>query len=379
MRARLTLVAALVLAAAGCADGGGAADGGAPADADAGAAGPDARAAAPDGSADPGGPDITYAPHTVLEIPTEVDVDGAPDLADPHVVKVGGTWYLYASQSKRDLHVWLSEDLAAWRDGGVVWAPTPGTWNAEGQVWAPHVEPTPDGWFLYYTAGQRIGVARGDGPLGPFVDVYDRELVGGGHGGVGDGVFEHRDPAAQPPALDPLDFEEYAIDAFVLRAGDGRRVLYFCAYTPLSVIHAVPLLDWTVLADEPPRPVLTPEPTTWERLVNEGAWVEEHAGRFHLVYSGAAANTADYGLGVAVAADPFGPFTKRADNPLLHTNAAAGFYGPGHHGIADGAFGDRLLFYHTKVSPALGFDRRVRYVPVSFDAAGDLRLDVPQP
>jgi GH43 family beta-xylosidase len=97
------------------------------------------------------------------------------------------------------------------------------------------------------------------------------------------------------------------------------------------------------------------------------------------MYSGNGADTADYGVGIAEGSTPLGPFTKREDNPILHAAPQAQFYGPGHHSVVEGAEGDLLMFYHTKVAPELGYDRRIRYVPVSFSADGPLTLDVPQP
>jgi beta-xylosidase len=297
------------------------------------------------------------------------------------LIRVDGAWFLYATQTKRDLHVWVSDDLAHWRREGPVWQPMPGAWNAAHQVWAPHVEATPDGYFMYYTADMKIGVARADSPTGPFVDVLDAPLVGGGHGGVGDGVYlyEKTGDEYDKTAAFLLDYQEYAIDAFVLARPGNQRLLYFSAYTPLSTIHAVPMKDWTALEDVAPAPVLAPDPATWEGVVCEGVFVLEHGGRFHLMYSGNGADTIDYGVGVAVADSPLGPFERYAENPILHASPAASFLGPGHHGIVEGASGDLLMFYHSKVSDAKGFDRRIRYAPVAFDGMGRIGLDVPQP
>jgi beta-xylosidase len=323
---------------------------------------------------------VEYAPHTVLAVPVEADADGAPDIADPQPIRVGGTWYLYATQSKRDLNTWSSRDLREWRAEGPVWSPTPGSWNAKGQVWAPHVEVTPDGFFLYYTADMQIGVARADSPLGPFVEVYDHPLVGGGHGGVGDGVFVY-DPgegAYDRFAAFLTDFEEYAIDAFVLRPAGRASVFYYTSYLPLSTIHGRELKDWTTLADAPAVPLVGPgEP--WEGFVAEGVTVIEHGGRFTMLYSGNSGESVDYAVGVATAGDPLGPFAKDAANPFLKADPDAAFYGPGHQGVVEGAFGDLLMFYHTKVSADPGFDRRIRYAPLTFDDAGRVALGVPAP
>src|SRR5262245_21155712 len=85
---------------------------------------------------------IVYEPHQVLAIPA----DG--DIADPDVIRIDGTWYLYATNTQIDFEVWTSDDLAIWRSGGKVWTPTPGSWNQArnlGGAWAPHVQATPEG------------------------------------------------------------------------------------------------------------------------------------------------------------------------------------------------------------------------------------------
>ncbi len=324
--------------------------------------------------------EITYRSHEVLALETVVDVDGSPDIADPHVIKVDGSWYLYATQTKRDLQVWISDDLATWRLGDTVWSPTAGSWNEPGQVWAPHVEAGDDGrYYLYYTAHFQIGVAAADTPLGPFKEVYDHPLVGGGFGGVGDGVFDYEPgPDGHNIARELLtDFEEYAIDAFVLRAGDGSMTIYFSAYSPVSELFGLPMLDYTILAEIAPTKLTTPNLSGWEGFVNEGAWVIEGEGRFHLMYSGNGADTARYAIGVATGSSPLGPFEKREDNPILKRHDDLGFFGPGHHSVVEGAFEDLLVFFHTKVSDQKEFNRRIRYAPMSFDEEGSIRIEQP--
>ncbi|NOZ00472.1 MAG: family 43 glycosylhydrolase [Deltaproteobacteria bacterium] len=312
---------------------------------------------------------VTYLPHTVLNLQTAIDQDGNPDIADPVVIRDEDTWYLYATQTKKDLHVWRSKDLKDWVRSGPVWEPTPGAWNARGQVWAPHVQATDEGYYMYYTADMQIGVARADTPKGPFIDVFDHPLVGGGYGGVGDGKYQY-DPGDGEydfRAAFALDFEEKAIDAFVLKASDGSLTLYFSAYRPFSMIYGVPMTSWTSVADEAPTTLIEPDPQGWEGFVAEGAWVVEHDGRFHLMYSGNAADMPQYSIGAAVGDSPLGPFVKYAENPILSQDPDADFFGPGHHCLVEGAFGDLLMFYHTKVSKQQGFDRRIRYAPVAFD------------
>ena len=255
---------------------------------------------------------------------------------------------------------------AVWEAGGTVWRPTPGTWNAEttnGGIWAPNVVSTDRGFYLYYTANTRVGVARSDSPLGPFVDLYDHPFVGAGYGGVGNGIVGEK----------PLDLEERAIDANVLEGEDGSLTLYFVANDPLSTIEAIPMIDYETLADEPPTRLLAPT-DPWEGIVCEGPFAVEHDGRVHLGYSGNAAPTVDYAIGGAVASSPLGPFERYPDNPLLAQMPDIELYGPGHHSLVAGAHDDLLIFYHTKSTSRPGYDRRIRYAPARFED-GELRVD----
>ncbi|GMV13640.1 MAG: family 43 glycosylhydrolase [Polyangiaceae bacterium] len=310
--------------------------------------------------ADERGPGEVGSPHRLIELPTDGDV------ADPHVIQVGGTWYLYATNAPDELRVWHSDDLETWTFGGAVWKPTPGSWNAGQGVWAPHVQLAPDGsFYLYITANLRIGVAKASSPLGPFVDVFEHPLVGDGYGHVGNGALGEK----------PLDFDERAIDAFVLDDA-GELTLFFSAYDPTSKIYATPMLDYTTLDDVAPKLVLAPS-EGWEGLIVEGAWVEQHAGRYHLMYSGNIYMSTSYAIGVAESDAPLGPYQRYPNNPILKTDEALELYAPGHNSVSTGRDGARAIFYHTKRAPEVGADRRLRYAPLGFGADG--RVVVPEP
>jgi beta-xylosidase len=234
-------------------------------------------------------------------------------------------------------------------------------------VWAPHVEASPDGsYYLYISYSLRIGVARADSPLGPFVDVLDHPLVGLGYGHVGNGVLGDTQ----------FDVDENAIDAFVLRDDDGSLTLFFSAYDPLSKIYATPMLDYATLADVEPQLVLAPD-QGWEGPIAEGAWIEKHAGRYHLMYSGNVYLTTSYAIGVAVADSRLGPYEKYPDNPIFSTNVDAELFAPGHNSVVAGFGEERLMFYHTKQSGAAGADRQIRYALVEYDADGRLGVQWP--
>jgi len=307
--------------------------------------------------------DIQYSFHTPLPIPDEGSI------ADPCVVRVGCTWYLYATHSQTDLQVWYSDDLTNWTEGPTIWTPTQ-PWQTEDNlcgIWAPHVEPNWDGFYLYYTANCRIGVAFSESPTGPFVDIYDHPLVGNGYGGVGDGVLHGNSLQ---------DFDDLAIDPFVLRTAGSETFLFHNTFNPVSTISAQRMTDLRTVEGSP-QVMLEPELESWEGFIREGAFVLENEGKFHLMYSGNMFDMPEYGIGVATADEPLGPYTRDPRNPILKTNMETGIYGPGHNGVATGVHGEWLIFYHTKIEAAQSDTRQVRYGPLWFDDEGNLNVEQP--
>lgn len=286
------------------------------------------------------------------------------------MTRVGDRWYLSGTTSPDGFEAWSSTDLRTWRYEGFIWRPTPGSWNDTGSFWAPDIHLDDDGSFLlYYTAGQRIGVARGPSPAGPFTDLLDHPLLGGGYGGIGDGEYVR----TGIPLLDELvNTDEQAIDAFALDTSDGRRFLYFSGSpTPgPSTIEVVELID-DVTPVGPPTVVLDIDVVSWEGVVREGPWVEEIDGRFHLTYSGSPFWSTCYSVGEAVADTPLGPFVRVGPGPFLHDDPAIGFYGPGHHSFTTAPDGTPVIFFHTLRPTG---DRQTRLALVVRDAAGNLRL-----
>ncbi len=303
--------------------------------------------------------------------------EGPIGAADPDVMRVGDTWYLYATTTDAGFEAWSSTDLRTWVYEGLVWTPTAGSWNDHGSYWAPDLHQSDAGFFLYYTAGEHIGVARADSPLGPFEEVLDHPLIGGGNGGVGDGTYWGT-PTEPVPILDS---DETAIDAFLFEAADGSMTLYFSSYPVLgiAVMSAIPMLDETTPAPGPATVVLEAEVASWELFIREAPVVYEHDGLIHLSYSGMGADTTCYSLGEATADNPLGPFVRKPTNPILHADPVIGFYGPGHHSIVEGPDGGLIMFFHTKNDYQPGYERRVRWAPVSIDANGELSFDVPPP
>jgi hypothetical protein len=82
----------------------------------------------------------------------------------------------------------------------------------------------------------------------------------------------------------------------------------------------------------------------WEAHLIEGMWLVERGGRCYLFYAGNDFSTTEYGIGVAIADSPLGPYRKTA-GPLLRSTKE--WWGPGHPSFAPGPDGEPLLFFHA--------------------------------
>lgn len=100
-----------------------------------------------------------------------------------------------------------------------------------------------------------------------------------------------------------------------------------------------------------PRIILVND-LAWEGHLIEGPWLMRHEDHYYLFYSGNDFSTADYGIGVAIASSPLGPFRKM-DDPILRSSAD--WRGPGHPSVALGPDGVPRLFFHAFVPGRAGY------------------------
>ena len=91
----------------------------------------------------------------------------------------------------------------------------------------------------------------------------------------------------------------------------------------------------------------------WEGHLIEGPWVTRQQGRYWLFYAGNDFATPAYGIGVAVADHPLGPYRKQPE-PLLKSTAR--WWAPGHASVAPGLDGEPQLFFHAFHPGAGGYN-----------------------
>ncbi len=82
----------------------------------------------------------------------------------------------------------------------------------------------------------------------------------------------------------------------------------------------------------------------WEGHLIEGPFVTRQQGRYWLFYAGNDFSTPAYGIGVAVADHPLGPYSKQGE-PLLRSTRE--WTAPGHASVAPGLDGAPQLFFHA--------------------------------
>lgn len=268
----------------------------------------------------------------------------AKDIADPHVIRADGFYYLYATTHGRGYDVYVSKDLVNWTNGGPVFSGRRG-------AWAPDVFQDRQGdgkFYLYYTDDadpaqprkKRIGGAVADRPTGPFEDK-------------GTLVME-------------------AIDAHLFRDDDGRYFLYYANLAGGFKMMAQTMAGPLKKTGEPKLILQPTEP--WEKKsgwVTEGPFMLKHNGTYYLMYSGTGADSPNYGIGYATAKNPLGPFEKFAGNPIVSRGGKV--FGPGHHCVVEGPKGGLWLVYHQKWDDTQSYRRFLAIDPMHFDDQAVIR------
>jgi beta-xylosidase len=111
----------------------------------------------------------------------------------------------------------------------------------------------------------------------------------------------------------------------------------------------------------------------WEGHLIEGPWVTRQQGRYWLFYAGNDFGTPAYGIGVAVADHPLGPYAKQPE-PLLKSSRS--WWAPGHASVAPGLDGAPQLFFHAFLPGTGGYNAfralltaRLRFGPGGVEVA----------
>jgi arabinan endo-1,5-alpha-L-arabinosidase len=119
------------------------------------------------------------------------------------------------------------------------------------------------------------------------------------------------------------------------------------------------------------RVVLTND-LDWEGHLIEGPFVTRQDGRYRLFYAGNDFASPAYGIGVAVADHPLGPYRKQGE-PLLRSTRE--WVAPGHASVAPGLDGKPQLFFHAFHPGTGGYNAFRALLTVGLKFSGD-RVEV---
>lgn len=275
----------------------------------------------------------------VFRNPVITDSQGI-DHGDPFVMQYNGVYFLYHT-GVQAVHAYTSTDLVTWEYQGEALKPGgPDHW-AQTDFWAPEVMHHNGTFYMYVAATRkkadgtgddhmrRQGIARASSPLGPF--EWD------------------------PRPLVPWD---WSIDGHPYRDTDGQLWFFYNIRT-----GATRYKDGTTGCGNVVERMLAPDKLEgvqapvafpserWEGTRegtwywNEGPFVLKRRGRYYQMYSGGFYRDDTYGVGVATAPAPMGPWIKYPGNPILRTGTD--ILGPGHHCVVTGPDGvTPYVVYH---------------------------------
>lgn len=259
------------------------------------------------------------------------------DFPDPDVLRVGGTYYAYATNSAAgNIQMIQSTDLKQWTVLGDA-LPHLASWAQPGGTWAPGVFELNGSFVLYYAAldghsgKQCISVAVAVEPQGPFVDNSTSPLVcqldlGG--------------------SIDPSPFVDARGTPYLAWKSEGANG------QPPTIWSQ--RLSTNGLAFVGPAPTALLQPSQgWEAGVVEGPFILLSSGQYYLFYSANNWDKANYAIGVALCQGPSGPCSKPLDHSIISSQGAMS--GPGGPSLFTDTQGGLWIAFHAWSSWAVGY------------------------
>jgi hypothetical protein len=251
--------------------------------------------------------------------------------ADPTVLKIGDTYYIYATGDGIKLasgqpQVWISKDFVNWYNYKLDIRLPEGLNNN----WAPDVVPGRDGKYYYYMGncerGCNIYGYVSDSPMGPFTPTNNgRPVI----------------PAGVPKNGFP------SLDAQMLLDDDGSLYSYFgtwCSsfggigFAKIDPNNMHSLLSTSMI------------PMSEVPKAFEASYPMKRNGKYFLMYSSGDCRLSSYAVHYSVSDKPEGPFTPGKNNPILSTTADGSVDGPGHHSVLKEG-NEYYIVYHRHDNP----------------------------
>ncbi|KFI47494.1 family 43 glycosylhydrolase [Bifidobacterium biavatii] len=275
--------------------------------------------------------------------------------ADPAIIHYHGSYY-YVKVDNGTIVLVKSNWLGDISTGETATVLEEG--NGLEQYWAPELHRLDGAWYIY-VAAQKVG------------DTIHRTYVLSNHAD---------DPMSGEWQIEPMGGmdDKFAIDATVVETKRGRWLVWSGWEGYENVQQNLYIARMVSPVEVKSEKILISEPDhDWERVgdpkVNEGPAAIVHGDTVNLTYSASGSWTDDYCIGLLTAsatADLSDPsaWTKH-DKPIL--SKGHGIYGPGHNSFVESPDGRQtLMIYHSARWSGGGWNRSVRFQPVTFDKNG---------
>lgn len=318
--------------------------------------------------------------------------------ADPFVLTVGDTYYLYGTTQRLSMggfDCYESKDFQNWTLHEGIFLPSAGAWNSS-DFFAPEVYRFGDTYYLYYSASgilpdggnhHYFNVAVSSSPSGPFVEYQGKDAFG-----------QTIDCKKNCLWSDPKEPGYVLLDQTLFADEDGTTYLYYSIYDGANTcqyIVGMALLDpvtvdWStykVLVRPGPQDLTDSSAPTLPWEVERGFNVAEGPclvksplnGRYYLTYSINGYPDRNYSVCYASSDSPLGDYVKPYEKGQSWSNLLFGYSGSNygttfiqwnlfmsgtaHHSIFQSPDGEWWIVYHAHVNRsnvdngrAVGFD-----------------------
>jgi beta-xylosidase len=270
---------------------------------------------------------------------------------DPFIMLYNGTYYAYGTSSPNGIVVYTSDDLTTWQIPENNLALNKADVWADRRFWAPEVYHVKGKFYMYYSADEHICVAVADSPFGPFKQEVQKPMIEG----------------------------EKCIDNSLFIDDDGKAYLYFDRFNDGLNVWMAELEDnLTEIKTETMHPcihVSQPWEEVWPR-VNEGPFVIRHNETYYMTYSANSYESPYYGIGLATAKSPQGPWKKYDNNPVYQN--VGKLVGIGHSAMFTDKEGRLRIVFHSHQSKSAVHPRIMHISKVYFeekDGLQTIRID----
>jgi hypothetical protein len=288
--------------------------------------------------------------HSAQKVPAQRTFANAliPDFAaDPSILEVDGTFYLYATTDGmgRGLDtsglpvVWKSKDFKNWSFTGSIFAD-----NFDAKYWAPSVPVRKDGkFYLFATLNHRITALVADRPEGPFRTLDGKDITptsGWKHFPINVG---------------------HPIDAEVFRDDDGS---YYMVWSQRFI--AKMNADFTAFEGDPV------EIRTHRGGYSEGPFLFKRNDIYYYLYTLGGSEGYQYAYMMS-RTSPLGPWeAPPRDDIISRTNHDLGIFGPGHGCVFKPSDSNQWYFVYLEYGRS-STNRQVLADKLNFNADGTIQ------